>query len=78
MMEVTRFCDAFISLPFDDDAAAEYASLRFELALAGMPIGPNDLMIAAIALAKGLTLVTHNTAEFRRVVGLKIEDWQQA
>ena len=38
--------------------------------------GPNDLMIAAIALAHGLTLVTHNVAEFRRVPGLTVEDWQ--
>ena len=39
----------------------------------GTPIGPNDLMIAAIALANGLTLVTHNTSEFSRVPGLALE-----
>ena len=42
----------------------------------GTPIGPNDLMIAAIALAYDLTLVTHNTAEFSRVPGLRLEDWE--
>ena len=42
----------------------------------GTPIGPNDLMIAAIALAAGLVLVTHNTAEFNRVPGLQTDDWQ--
>jgi tRNA(fMet)-specific endonuclease VapC len=40
------------------------------------PIGPNDLMIAATARAHGLTLVTHNSAEFVRVPGLPLEDWE--
>jgi tRNA(fMet)-specific endonuclease VapC len=64
------------SLPFDDAAAREYARVRSDLAAAGQIIGPNDLMIAAIALANGLTLVTHNTAEVGRITGLTIEDWQ--
>jgi tRNA(fMet)-specific endonuclease VapC len=46
------------------------------LANVGTPIGPNDLLIAAIALANRLTLVTHNTTEFSPVPGLKLEDWQ--
>lgn len=41
----------------------------------GQIIGPNDLMIAAIAMANEVTLVTHNTGEFSRVVGLEWEDW---
>jgi tRNA(fMet)-specific endonuclease VapC len=41
-----------------------------------MTIGPNDLLIASIALANGLTVVTHNTSEFSRVPGLPLEDWQ--
>ena len=41
-----------------------------------MAIGPNDLLIASIALASALTIVTHNTSEFSRVPGLKLEDWQ--
>jgi tRNA(fMet)-specific endonuclease VapC len=65
-----------LSLPFDDGAAAEYARIRAHLSVAGQMIGPNDLLIAATALASKLTLVTHNTAEFSRVPGLKIEDWQ--
>lgn len=44
--------------------------------LTGNVIGPNDLMIAAIAQANNLTLVTHNTAEFGRIASLRIEDWQ--
>jgi tRNA(fMet)-specific endonuclease VapC len=66
----------FNSLPFDDSAAEEYGVIRAHLATQGMSIGPNDLMIAAIALTNKLTLVTHNTAEFSRVPGLTLEDWQ--
>ena len=60
-----------------DDAAAEvYARIRADMLTAGNPIGPNDMLIAAIAIANGLTLVTHNTNEFQRVSGLAIEDWE--
>jgi tRNA(fMet)-specific endonuclease VapC len=65
------------SLPFDDAAAGVYGRIRHELESSGTVIGPNDLMIAAIALAGNHTLVTHNTAEFSRVTGLTIEDWQK-
>src|SRR5687767_11410954 len=64
------------SLPFDDAAADQYAALREYLEGLGQVIGPLDLQIAAIALANGCTLVTHNTAEFGRVPGLVVEDWQ--
>jgi tRNA(fMet)-specific endonuclease VapC len=63
------------SLPFDDDAAAAYASLRHALEVRGAVIGPLDLQIAAICLVHGLTLFTSNTSEFSRVSGLMIEDW---
>ncbi len=76
LAEVRTFLASFLSLPFDDRAAEEYARVRADLAAKGTPIGPNDLLIAAIALANGLTLVTHNTVEFSRVVGLTLEDWQ--
>jgi tRNA(fMet)-specific endonuclease VapC len=66
----------FGSLPFDDVAAEEYGKARAHLANLGTPIGPNDLLIASIALTNGLTLVTHNTTEFSRVPVLKLEDWQ--
>lgn len=65
-----------VSVPFDDAAAERYAEIRANLTAAGQLIGPNDLLIAAIALANGLTIVTHNTAEFNRVPRLAIEDWQ--
>lgn len=64
------------SLPFDDSAADHYATIRHHLETAGQLIGPLDLQIAAIALAHNCTLVTNNSAEFGRVGGLMIEDWQ--
>jgi tRNA(fMet)-specific endonuclease VapC len=76
LAEVRTFVAGFQSLPFDDQAAEHYASVRADLAAKGTPIGPNDLLIAATALARGLTVVTHNTSEFSRVAGLTLEDWQ--
>lgn len=70
------FVEQFISLPFDDRCASIYGKLRANLASAGTPIGSNDLLISAIALANDLTLVTHNVREFSRVKGLKLEDWK--
>jgi tRNA(fMet)-specific endonuclease VapC len=75
-MRVEQLRQQFVSVPFDDSAAEEYGKVRAHLAVLGTPIGPNDQMIAAIALANNLTLVTNNTAEFSRVPGLAIEDWQ--
>lgn len=66
----------FHSFSFDDRAAEFYGALRADLAAQGRPIGPNDLLIASIALANRLTLVTRNTGEFSRVPGLIIEDWE--
>jgi len=70
------FVSLFKSLVFDDAAAEAYGQMRADLAAEGQPIGPNDLLIAAIAMANGVTLVTHNTDEFSRVTGLRIEDWE--
>jgi tRNA(fMet)-specific endonuclease VapC len=69
------FVKEFDSLPFDDDAARHYAQIRQDLASRGQLIGPNDLLIAAIARNAGLTIVTHNSAEFTRVDDLAVEDW---
>lgn len=64
------------SLAFDDRCAHDYGLIRADLAVQGKPIGANDLMIAAIARAHDLILVTHNTGEFSRLAGLRIEDWE--
>jgi tRNA(fMet)-specific endonuclease VapC len=71
-----RFLSLFVSLPFDDRAAEHYGRIRADLANAGMPIGGNDLLIAAIALTHNLSIVTHNVKEFGRVTSLQIEDWE--
>ena len=62
-------------LPFDLAAARQYARIRDHLESSGQVIGGNDLMIAAIALEHDLTVVTHNSREFSRVPGLRVEDW---
>lgn len=73
---VRAFSASFESLPLDDAAAEIYGRLRLDLEQAGKLIGPYDLLIAAIALANDVILVTHNTDEFGRVAGLKFEDWR--
>ena len=70
------FLLAFSSLPFDDHAVQYYGTLRSALEKSGTPIGPLDMLIAAIALAHDLILVTHNTSEFGRIAGLRLEDWE--
>jgi tRNA(fMet)-specific endonuclease VapC len=62
-------------LPFDGAAAAAYRKLHAHLTRVGKLVGPMDLLIAAHALSAGLTLVTDNTAEFRRVKNLQVENW---
>ena len=70
------FLSPFTSLPFDDQSARRCAEVRAALEANGEVIGPHDLQIAAIALQHRLTLVTHNTREFSRIDGLKLEDWE--
>ena len=62
--------------PLDQEVVAHYATVRAYLEAKGQPIGPNDTLIAAHALALGATLVTAD-AEFTRVPGLKVENWLQ-
>ncbi len=73
---LAQFFSAFESYPFDDLCAEHYGAIRAELTRAGIPIGPNDLMIASVARAYDATLVTHNVDEFIRVSGLRVDDWE--
>ena len=70
-----RLLDFFGLLPLDGEVATRYGTVRAELRRAGTPIGPNDLWLAAQALAHGLVMVTRNAREFKRVKGLKVETW---
>ena len=62
-------------LAIDDAVAPHYARVRHHLERLGTPIGPNDLLIAAHALALDAVLITDNENEFRRVPGLQVENW---
>ena len=72
---VLEFLAGISIVPLTSHAATHYARVRAELEAAGTPIGPLDLMIAAHGLALGATVVTTNLKEFRRVRGLRCEDW---
>lgn len=66
-----------VLLPFDADAAVRAGDVRAFLERRGTPIGPNDLLIAAHALALGVPIATNNEREFQRVPGLHVENWAQ-
>ena len=61
--------------PFDRDATSVYGRVRAQLEKKGQPIGSMDLLIAAHAISLDVRLITHNVKEFRKVPGLRIEDW---
>jgi tRNA(fMet)-specific endonuclease VapC len=75
LQALERFVGRLDVLPFSAKAAAHYGQLRTELKLAGKLVGPHDLLIGAHARAEGLTLVTNNVREFRRMPGLRVENW---
>ncbi len=70
---VAWFLAPLTRLPFDSEAAERHAELRF--ALQAQPIGERDLVIASVAVAQGLVLVTHNIREFSLVPNLSVEEW---
>jgi tRNA(fMet)-specific endonuclease VapC len=75
---LAQFCAPLAILPFDSPAAEAYGTVRAALERSGTPIGPLDTLIAAHALALNLTLLTNNEREFRRVGGLRVENWMSA
>ena len=76
LQNLSDFFADLISVLFDGKAAQICGQLRAKLQASGTPIGAYDLQIAAIALANHLILVTHNTREFSRIEGLRLEDWE--
>lgn len=73
--QVEAILNILPALPFDTPADAHYADLRSSLERDGTPIGGNDMLIAAHALALEATLVTGNVREFARVPSLKVDNW---
>ena len=77
--KTTRLLEHFLRplavLDFTSDDAHVYALVRAKLEHAGTPIGPLDTLIAAQAVARKLTLVSNNEREFRRIAGLRLENW---
>jgi len=76
LQKIMLFFSPLNSLAFDDTCAEVYARIRQDLSAQGCLIGPNDLLIAAIALTHDAVLVTHNQKEFCRVAGLRLTDWE--
>jgi tRNA(fMet)-specific endonuclease VapC len=76
--QLEKVLSALETLALEPPADERYAELRLHLERAGAPIGANDMLIAAHALALGLTLVTANEQEFSRVPGLVVENWLRA
>jgi tRNA(fMet)-specific endonuclease VapC len=74
---VDVFLDHVASVNFDREAALTYGRVRVALEKRGLVIGPYDLQIAAHALSLGLVLVTDDVREFRRVAGLRVENWRR-
>jgi len=72
---VERALEALVVAPFDRAAADVYGEVRSILHRRGIPIGPHDMLIAAHAIALDVPLATNNLREFRRVPGLRVENW---
>ena len=72
---VEQLLQALTVLPLDTPADEHYADIRATLERSGTPIGSHDLLIAAHARSRGMTLLTRNLREFQRVPGLAVEDW---
>ncbi len=74
-LNLELFLAPFTIIPFDGKDAVIAGQVRRYLEKEGTPIGPYDLQIAAQALSRDMTVITHNVNEFKRVPGIKTEDW---
>lgn len=75
LARIDAFLETVRTLPLPVEADRPYANLRADLQRRGLPIGNNDMLIAAHPLTLGATLVTDNVREFSRVEGLAVENW---
>ena len=76
LLLLQQFFAPLTSLPFDDRCAEEAGLIRADLVAQGKSLGPNDILIAATARAHDALLVTHNTKEFSRITGLRLQAWE--
>jgi len=72
---LSKFFQPLNLIDIDRSSAVESAKIRAQLEKKGLPIGPYDLLIAGLARSRDMILVTNNTKEFERVVGLHLENW---
>jgi tRNA(fMet)-specific endonuclease VapC len=75
LQAIEHFTARLEVLPFPEKAAAHYGQIRAALERSGKPVGPHDMLIGAHARAEGLTVVTNNSREFRRLPGVQVENW---
>lgn len=75
LQKIDDLLDDVQVLPFDQDCAEQFGRVRGSLLQRGISIPTTDLLIASVALVHNLTLVTHNTADFQNIPGLRLDDW---
>ena len=73
--KIDTFLSPFKVIPFGDNETEAYAAIRAQLEKQGAPIGANDMLIAATVMANNGTLITNNEKEFKKIKGLKIQNW---
>lgn len=75
LIKVKCFVAPFQIIPFDDKCVINYAQIRLSLEKRGEPVGPNDLVLAAMVMANDGVLITNNTREFKKIRHLRIDNW---
>jgi len=75
LQKIEDFLQDVQVLPFDDDCAEQFGKVRGSLLQCGITVPVMDLMIASVALVHDLTLVPHNTGDFRSIPALRLDDW---